>query len=229
MSTTKDAEEGIPMEQAAAAPTSNKDSTATLMKKGPLFVLLALIFAMAAAAVAVGSVALSKVNGVDSDLNQLMLDKACDGEELQLVQAVIFPPIQPDPPRFMFVPPFDDPSWFGVVGNRLIYNKDLMYEIGTTNFTSAPSIGTLSGECVVIKPLTDPNDPPTFHCYMTYQLDNVDGEAFVGGLNDVGGTAKMPILGGWGSYWQSFSGYLESEFDPVTTQVTLKMYQTCSE
>ena len=222
---TKKSDIENPTKQVAVPPLSDKHDAP---KKTPIVLpLFGLVFCLATAAIVVGSLALSKVNELDTTLDQLS-STVCNEPTLVPGASVTFPPLMPNPPYLSFVPAFQDPSWFGVPGNRLVYSNDPMFPDGTTDFTAEAAIGTVSGELTVLKPLTNPNDPPMFNAFLTFRLDDTEGEAVVGGINDVGGETHLPILGGTGE-WENFSGYLKSEFDPVRTQVSLKMYQTCSQ
>lgn len=209
------------MEQAAAAPAANQDKLKT--NGFVLIGLLALVFCMAAAAIVVGSVALNKINELDSDVEQLMLNKGCDGEPT-LIQSATFRSLYRPSPTVIFVPAWNytDPLWFHAPGNVMIYNKDPMYGEDDENFATPK--GTLSGQCLVIKPETDFS---RMHCYLTVQFNDIQGEAIVGGIHETFGNQVLPILGGWGSYWQSFSGYLEVPYNTTTGQVSAKVYQTC--
>ena len=43
---------------------------------------------------------------------------------------------------------------------------------------------------------------------------------------DTGTTSQLPILGGTG-YWEDFSGFVESQFNLMTSQLSAKVYQRC--
>ena len=225
----KDAEEGnaIAVEQAAARRAPAQDTS----QKGPgLVVTAVLIFALAIAALIVGNLALQNSNEVEDDLDELR-DKViviCD-EETTLVNEFTFPPIHvPAPTHAIFVPAWDyqDPTWFGTVGNRVIHHKDPMYAVGDKEF--ATPIGFLSGEEVIIKPITTPDDYPVLHIYFTGQFAGKSGDVVFGGLfESTGVPSQLPILGGTGN-WEDFSGFVEGFFDTSTFQFSAKLYQTCA-
>lgn len=229
MSNTKsDAEGGIPTAE-ETTPSSTHDTS--LSKHGPLLALLALVFALGIVGTAVGSVALSKANDVDSDLDQLSDEVICNGEPT-LVQGFTFPPIFMQAPTMVYVPAWDymDPSWFGIAGNRILYHMDPMYAEDDSTFSDP--IGFLSGEETIIKtlPACEPNAtcaPPVLHSYSTLQFNDKQGHVVYGGIMESSGVAnKVPILGGTGD-WKDFSGFLEGRFDPDAFQFSAKIYQSC--